>query len=241
VNNNPVIYTDPSGHCILICGGFLSYLNNIYAHFYGLTPDNNGIDYAVLNVDKSNSLVAAGLAVQSQWYNYIWDNQYNPAASSYGPAQATEEELNGRNPHDPDVAVSIIENRINTVLDKCPTCTDRDRLILAALAQNGSEYALDALNNVSNYYDLLPDGGYDWESYFNTLNESGGYYDERATGHHNFASRFQLHLFMNNLEELRNRGFELPNLSSADWEYINRLRWGNAPVQRQGTGGHLAW
>jgi RHS repeat-associated protein len=231
-NNNPVRYTDPSGHCA-ICGianvigqsGVISF----GLHLFGVIPDYQGIRIAESVVTDGNAIVAAGIAVQSQWYNSYWDHQGNLLSSSYGPAQITQAEiekygLDGQDLHSPSVAVQAMENRINDVLNACPACIERDKLILVALAQNGSKYALNALKNVS-YRKRLDDGGLNWVEYFDSLNPKGNFLDLRAVGHHNFDSRFQLHLFMNNLEELGRRGWELPNLSSHDWDYINDLRW----------------
>lgn len=233
VNNNPVRYTDPSGHCAICSIANVIGQSGIIAfglHFFGAIPDYQGIRIAESVVTDGNAVVAAGIAVQSQWYNSYWDHQGNPLSSSYGPAQITQAEietygLDGQDLHSPSIAVQTMENRINDVLTACPACIERDKLILAALAQNGLEYALNALKNVS-YRKQLDDGGLDWEKYFNSLNPTGNILlDTRATGHHNFSSRFQLHLFINNLEELGRRGWKLPNLSPRDWDYINDLRW----------------
>jgi len=243
VYNRPINLNDPTGHCplcipvILIGVGsalLLTSVTILTMHTFGMIPDYSGINYAEEHVTDGNTLVAAGLAVQSQWYQEWWDDPEHGGSSSWGPAQITQSECEnlgygsnceGVDVHSSNLAVLTIEERIRIVLKQCPNCSERDKLILAALAQNGTTYALDALKNVSTYE--LVDGQLNWVEYFDRLNEpKDKLANFRDVGHHNFSSRFQIHLFMNNLEELGRRGWELPNLSSQDWKYINNLRWG---------------
>ncbi|MEO8356222.1 MAG: hypothetical protein ABI621_09925 [Chloroflexota bacterium] len=175
VRNNPMIYTDPSGHLpCLSC----ALLESVGA-FFGWSPDYRGISIAEALVTNGDTITAAGMAVQSEWYLEAWDDPSNPASSSYGPAQITqaeidEYELSGQNLHDPTISVQVMTNRINNVVSACPNCIDRDKLILAALAQNGSEYTLNALADVSGpQYGRLENGGLNWKKYFNSLNSKG--------------------------------------------------------------------
>jgi hypothetical protein len=82
--------------------------------------------------DTDNAVVAAGLSVQSE---YPWALI---GGSGQGLAQATDDELQeGQNPYSPSTAESVMENRINKVVDACRLCkSPTDRLIVAALAQN---------------------------------------------------------------------------------------------------------
>jgi RHS repeat-associated protein len=233
-NNNPLYYTDPDGHIpwpIVILGGAAGLIAGYTSlHLLGILPDYRGVDFAEEHVTDQNTIVAAGLAVQSEWYVEWWDKPSNELSSSYGPAQITQAEiqaygLTSQNLQDPGLAVQVMTRRINDVVSACSGCIDRDKVILAALAQNGSEYALNALADVSGpQYGRLEDGGLNWEKYFNSLNSKGNLYDLRAIGHHNYDSRFMLHLFMNNLKELEKRGWNLPELTPDDWKYINDLR-----------------
>ncbi len=81
--------------------------------------------------DTDDAVVAAGLAVQSQYPWTIF------TGGGKGLAQASSEELDGRNPYSSSVAVDVMESRISTVVEACRLCqTPTDRLIVAALAQN---------------------------------------------------------------------------------------------------------
>ena len=162
VNNNPVRYTDPTGHfiCIFSC---------LIMPLFAWGPDMRGVNYVNGNVHTVNAVVAAGMAVQSNYYG-PWDNS-STIADSVGPAQLMPEEvamLDG-DPLDPNDAALGMGERIATVVNACPgKCSDTDRLILAALGQN---YPGFNAQNASQDLPKNPDGTIDWGKY---ISEEGG-------------------------------------------------------------------
>ncbi len=211
-NNDPVKYSDPSGHCPIcyaIAGGIVAGIFS--AHWFGLVPDYRGIRTVekYMNPKTDDIRVAAGIAVQSEWLA-PWDhrpviNAYNairsvfgkgPSSSGLGIAQVTDNEMKTYgltgDQEDPSVAVQAMTKRIDSVTQKCDSCSERDKLIAAALAQNGPGFGPDAMGNVLKRPKV--DGGLDWAGYFNTLNPKGNLLDVRAAGHHNFDTRFMLQL-----------------------------------------------
>lgn len=166
-NNNPVRYTDPSGHCIgpvlavaCIAGGL--YLWNMGVHLAGALPDFGGIATTVALTDTNDATVAAGLAVQSE---YPWSIY---GGGGKGLAQLTSSEMKefgmeGQDPYSSSVAVAGMEKRIQNAVNDCTSCTTGyDRLIVAAIAQNGSVQGLD------NFGDLPIDdrtNTIDWDTF----------------------------------------------------------------------------
>lgn len=140
--NNPMKYIDASGH-------------QEACAYLGECPDYTGIDKAeeiMAMVTRGNRdiLVAAGIAVQSQWP----DQPIHTQTSGQGPAQLSEAQLNtnygdpvpgsgqyglglwGADPEDEITAVYGMSRRIYQVLNQCSFCTVQDKVIVAALAQN---------------------------------------------------------------------------------------------------------
>ncbi len=104
--------------------------------------------------------VAAGLAVQSEFSGVAGDHLAAFAAhgdlfspeSGFGPAQVEEGWISAYgfsgSPYDSDVAVGVMQARIENAQNACPGCSAQDLVIVAALAQNGgfeSEHALETL------------------------------------------------------------------------------------------------
>jgi hypothetical protein len=110
VENNPILYSDPSGHCSLLAVPIIIAAIEVAIlatpHFMGWLPDTRGVVKVAMNLNPDNAKieVAAGLAVQSEWTSRIniWDDKsinekIRPGASSgYGRAQASSADLNGQ-------------------------------------------------------------------------------------------------------------------------------------------------
>jgi hypothetical protein len=232
--NNPLKYVDPNGHFPIppICP--ICFILN----FFGITPDYRGLAIAekYMNPKTDSAIVAAGIAVQSQWYG-PWDTHQNPLASptssGLGIAQVSDSQmiaygLSGLNQDDPEVAIQAMTIRIEMAVNACKGCSARDQLIVAALAQNGYFQSPDGVRSILKDY-MQEDGKVNWASFFDSLNKKGNILDIRAIGHHQYDTRFMLRLFMNNLKELHNRGWTLPDLTENDWKYIENLQWGSGP------------
>ena len=211
-NNNPILYNDPTGHCV---GAITCLLTAI-----GVLPDFQGIANVVLWTDTDNAVVAASLAVQSEFPTGTF------LGDARGLAQVTNEQmtlygLDGKNPYSPDVAVQAMEARIGLALAACKNCaTDTDNLILAAIAQNDGI----GLNDIKSL--PMNDGAINWSM---VLNEWGSNTTDpvanirqNITGM-NYNTKFMLKLFMNDLEILMGLGYELPEeFDDADFNTIRK-------------------
>jgi hypothetical protein len=193
----------------------------------GVIPDYSGIAYAESYVLDKNAIVGGGLAVQSQWYLESWDSPKNTSASSYGLAQATSEELKGRDPMNPAVAVDVMSERINDALWLCiqkKLCIDEtDNFLVAALAQNG--------NSPNGWLDVssLPqslDGSVDWNE---VMTQGGNTENPIARSRQtltsmNYSTQFMLKLFTSDVKTLINQGFTLPEqYDDVNWVTIDNL------------------
>jgi hypothetical protein len=201
----------------------------------GKAPDVQGIDLAEKYVPKDVNLirdgqyntpvpsifVAAGIAIQSQYYNKFKDGRLFTwfSGGGMGYAQVSRDQLKayglaGQNPQDPDVAVLAMMTRIGLALDACgDRCTDEDKLYIAAMAQNGSGFKPEWLEKEAMFN---KNGvGINWNNFFKhhfgRTEPRGGLvgYREAQTGYH-YDSAFMLLLFLNDLRELHRRGWELP-------------------------------
>ena len=237
VRNNPINFNDPTGH--------------IDCALYGFCPDSHGVDYAISimkQVGNDDILVAAGIAVQSQWIDWPFHN----SSSGIGPAQISVSQLstpygkkvNGTeqyglgipsdypygphgNPNTPAVAAEGMSRRIYQVVDACTYCSAQDKVIVAALAQNNG-FTIASLKDLrGNYYNS---GAINWSGYLDTRakNYNGGaLMDFRAQqsgqGKGSFDARFMLLLYTNDLLELDRRGWDLPyGLTTSDIYAIRR-------------------
>ena len=228
-NNNPVRYADPSGHCIgailkavCIAGGL--YLTNMSLHLFGVLPDFEGIVTTVALTDTKDATVAAGLSVQSE---YPWSIFLG---SGKGLAQLTSTEMNskefglaGQDPYSSSVAVAGMEKRIELAEKQCTSCTTGyDRLIVAAIAQNGSVQGLDS-------FGVLPvnrqNNTIDWNAFFTDPNIGnsgdplaqlrGDFRDEK------YSTLFMVRLYIHNLRVLMKLGYQLPDgITEDDVKYI---------------------
>jgi RHS repeat-associated protein len=165
--NNPLNYTNPSGHFpwlpILIGGAVLIGGGLFAAHTFGWLPDYRGIATVAkfMNLASDSILVAAGIAVQSEWNIPVWDSHARPgdlSNSGLGIAQISDSQmeneymLGGQNQDNPAVAIQALQIRIGLVQDACAGCNARDKLIAAALAQNGPGFTASEMKSVlANY------------------------------------------------------------------------------------------
>jgi RHS repeat-associated protein len=163
-NNSPIMYSDPSGHCIIclgivILGGVGTGI--LASHLLGFVPDYKGIGIAEKFVTEKNAIVGAGIAVQSEYYWFYDTRKYAPNGehSGIGIAQATDPEmqvlakenpaLQGQDQEDSAVAVQVMATRIQLAVNACKRCVDdTDRFIVAALAQNGSGFGINSVKSL---------------------------------------------------------------------------------------------
>jgi len=177
---------------------------------------------AVTMNQDSDILVTTGIAVQTEYpWALVGDTQ--------GWAQATSEELGGRDPFSPSVSVEIMKERIDGAMDYCKFCNDGnndgvDKLIVAALAQNGFDFSPKGVG------DAMSQDSIDWEKFLdaNGGNPSAWYAQMRQNvTHQNYDTQLMLKLFIKDLRLLMSMGYDLPDgLTEKDIKYIedNYLR-----------------
>jgi RHS repeat-associated protein len=224
VNNNPVRYTDPSGHCIRcwVIGTSLVIGGSFILSAVGVTPDYMGIATTMALTDTNDAVLAAGLAVQSQ---YPWTII---GGSGKGLAQLTSAEmeefgLEGQNPYSPSVAVAGMETRIQNALKECTSCTTGyDRLIVAAIAQNGSVQGLASFGDlpVNRQTNTI-----DWNTFLTNpeIGNSSSSLAQLRAGFRNeqYATLFMLRLYIQDLRVLMKLGYQLPDgITEKDVKYV---------------------
>jgi hypothetical protein len=211
--NNPLRYTDPTGHCP-VCAGFAIAGAIVAAPFvlsaFGLRPDVEGamIASAVTVNQDSDVLVTTGIAVQSE---YPWGIV---GGNAQGWAQATYKELmdGEKDPYSPGAATTIMKDRIYGAINACKLCNNGnndgvDKLIVAAIAQNG--YGLD--------FKSLPksDGNIDWGTFFSSnvgSSTSDPYAQLRQTvTGMDYNTEFMVKIFIHDLRYLMSQGYDLPD------------------------------
>jgi hypothetical protein len=198
---------------------------------FGVLPDYFGVMRAMVFTNADDAVVAAGIAVQSEWlgpqdipivmnaydsiYTGITGNE--PSPHHYGWAQTSEE---AGNPFDPSVAAQAMEAQINDAIDNCRQCeTGADKLIVAALAQNGFD---------PKAFRKLPttEGGINWNEFLgeNGNNPSQGLAQLRqdVTGR-NYDTQFMLKLYIQDLRLLMRLGYDLPpGITKDDLKYVEQ-------------------
>jgi RHS repeat-associated protein len=229
VNNNPIKYSDPDGHfpIIPLAIAALTWL--------GQFPDANGIATAMIFSSHKDAVVMAGIAVQSQWFGpqdvpavaSVWDRATgdDPNSHGYGIAQVGNEQmvaygLEGENPMDPSVAAEAMQVRIQQAIEGCKQCaTGVDRLIVAAIAQNGF--------GPENFVGLPEENGViNWSEY---LSSQGSGTDDPLAGIRqtltglNYNTAFMLKLYIRDLRILVALGYDLPEgITEDDLEYVEQ-------------------
>ncbi len=132
-------------------------------------------------------------------------------------------DLAGADQVDPTVAWRAMQARIDIAVNACSRCqNDTDRLIVAALAQNGAEFTPD-------FFKSLPtkNGSINWEKFFSKYESNPSDQIARIrqtlTGL-NYGSELMLKLYYQDLLELLKLGYQLPNkYEDADLEYTGKL------------------
>ena len=121
-------------------------------------------------------------------------------------------ELEKANPNKPSWAVLLMRRRIEIVVNKCEGCSDTDRFIVAALAQNGPGFNIDTLKNV-----------YRWSQNKNDLDWTKWYDNQPMSEQSRKEYPHQLRIFHGVILELQKDGYYLPpnlNLFDPDINYL---------------------
>ena len=233
VSNNPVRYTDPSGH----------------------DPSLNNCDYAGIGC-QIDTYTLAGIYTQSpfgnaerpgsairnmpEWLQQAIDK--NPYYIGIGPAKVTDAQMEakagslinkGKNgiglglrlkgtcnsstcEYDQsnwDVAVVAMRTRIALRTDICAEygCTSTDEFLVAALAQNESLSPQELRQGFNKYRNFNPDTTIiDWEAFFaSPILVDDSIHNERLVG-----------VFMEDTIQLERQGYLIPNIN---WSYIYKL------------------
>jgi hypothetical protein len=199
---------------------------------FGVTPDYIGVDIArAVTGGSGDAVVAAGLAVQSQ---YPWAIIGGDAR---GWAQVTNEEmeefgLDDESPYSPSISVEAMEKRIELAVNACKKCKDAtDRLIVAALAQNGPGFDADDVADLP-----VNNGAINWDYVMTELGDNPSAWHaklrQNVTGM-NYDTRFMLKIFMQDLKVLMKEGYQLPDKhESANFDIIENLIKPRTPTYR---------
>jgi hypothetical protein len=206
----------------------------LLAIWFGFIPDYRGIQTAekfVSNNGGDSIVVAAGIAVQSQWHTPLDDL---PGDGGRGKAQVSDDQmpeygLDGQDQTNPEVAVAAMASRIERIQDACSGCQGKDLLVAAALAQNGSGISQDMIEKAPRN----DDGSVRWHVFFkrnysfHSVSHPSAFAREKFTGLQ-FDVQLMLLLFLNDLRELHSRGWDLPyeltleDLNEIEDEYVSR-------------------
>ncbi len=188
----------------------------------GNSPEDRGIriaeqyEKAILdNVgETAPTMIAASIAVQSQWnvspldyllagVDYILHGKN--ASPSFGIAQLSQRQLDAwkivGTPFQADASVQGMAHRIEDAVDNCQKCNDTDKLIVAAIAQNGGVDPRDIGSIIQRY---RKDGGIDWETYFRDQeplndNPESAWFNNFRAGEQNYNTQYMLRLFTNDM------------------------------------------
>jgi RHS repeat-associated protein len=235
VINNPLKYTDPTGHCffgldtlvcvaVAIAGGIivgkLAY-DHAVGPALGQMPDSTGIAdankyrasiEAAAGQDLPPIAVAAGLSVQDQWccgivdHGEVWSGDKRP---SLGIAQLTSDEARyfpneDFQPFDANASIIALAAKMKGAADNCAGCSTTDLFIALGTAHNDGAISAEPINGDPQYRD--------WDTYFNNKADMGGLRGLRLLlSNSRTWERHLLRLFINDLKELANQGWELPD------------------------------
>ncbi len=205
VYNNPINYNDPTRHCagLISCG--LTVL--------GILPDFQGVANVVFWTRTDNAVVAAGIAVQSEFITGIF------FGDGLGLAQLTSEDmkkLDGSVWVSP-TAIQGMDNRIKKAIEHCSRCvSETDKLIVAAIAQNGNTIDFKSLP--------IKNGRIDWTQVFKDGSNTGDRFAlirQDITGM-DFGTQFMTKIYMQDLKILMKLGYDLPEeFDDADFDLID--------------------
>jgi hypothetical protein len=207
----------------------------------------------VRSVEISPTLVEAAIAVQSQWKIPWLDSSLlrwiqGREHSSEGIAQVSQPELEqwadnlkkylppgaSLSPQDVHASAGAVIERIAPVLEYCQQrkCDPNSQVIVAAMAQNGKGFTVDALQEIYKRGKYLNQyGSINWEKYFEAqgLRPIEGNLPTRFSRlvqnlramPGNFERQFMLQLYVNDLKLLQAKGETLPE--GVDLKYLECL------------------
>ncbi len=246
VLNRPLFLIDSQGH-FPVPPPFM--LNSIIFRAYvsdplfGKGPDRLGLAVAqhhssLISANATEDalpiMMAAGVAVQSQWMIQDVIESRIDAEASLGIAQMTPAEMQkyvgGGSALDPSLAMQALSRKIGEAVVACTGCSTTDKFIVAGVAQNGRMNATEVGRILKNY---RPNGVVDWHRYFGDSATSiegvkGNWLAIRSKGLG--WDLFQVQLFLNDLLALQEMGWQLP--SDLNIEYIQCLAAGSGSCQQ---------
>jgi len=233
--NNPLRYTDPSGH------------RNCEEDGYNCPGDQKFPTYnwytwwaqrfAKKSGGYTSTYALAGIGVQNPvWPRASWwkrDGEY----SGEGIAKITDKEMEtpygeriykgddyrghglgmlGQDQNDPEVAVEAMKLRIQLRTEVCDgKCTSTDIFLAAALGQNGPGFNPDNMDDLVNgkVYKPRLDGSHSlqWEEFLTNITDP----DKEQ------FNRDMIGQFASNVLYLQDQGWDVPN--DIDWGYVYTL------------------
>ena len=241
VLNRPLFLIDSQGH-FPVPPPFTLYSITFRAYvsdpLFGKGPDRIGLAVAQhhgslitenATEDALPIMMAAGVAVQSQWMIQDVIESRIDAEASLGIAQMTPAEMQkyvgGGSALDPSLAMQALSRKIGEAVAACTGCSTTDKFIVAGVAQNGRMDATEVGRILKNY---RPNDVVAWHRYFedsatNLGGAKGSWLAFRSNG---LAwDLFQVQLFLNDLLALQEMGWQLP--PDLNIEYIRCLAAGS--------------
>ncbi len=236
VRDNPINYTDPSGHNPLTA-------NRCQQQGCKWPKHNKWAEKAQKYGDKSGGYMAtyaiASIGVQNpniqRWYlpkalgGWFWGACEN---THLGLAKVSDNEMNtdygveindggfrgyglgmsGQDQTDPKVAVQAMIKRIQIVDNTCDDkCTSTDHFLVAALAQNGGDFTITNLNELMHGDAFKPrptntTHSLNWELFLDNASKKE-FYQDKLIGP-----------FAANVLYLKGKGWDVPD--DIDWQYV---------------------
>ena len=261
VYDDPINKTDPTGNFFgnLDPCDLESYLGaSLLATWLGQLPDYRGICIAEKNMDSGgydylNTYVAAGIAVQSQWYGWVKDSRYSPKykydETGLGCAQVSDIQMN--TPYTEPIILK--DNAGKPILDSNGKVQikgyglgleGQDQMIPAVavtamwrrIRQVTDECTRAKCSSTDIFIAsaLAQNSSLDWKTVklwtpnikrkkSSTFAGITFDWDGIFLEVGDFGSHFELKLFSNDVRELRKRGWYVPQV---DWAEIDRLKEG---------------
>jgi hypothetical protein len=165
-----------------------------------------------MDPEKDRTEVAAGIAVQSQYYGF-WDETWFPFGSSKGIAQVTDAEMEAFgldcDLDEASCSISAMAKRIDLVLKWCKLCSPEDKLVAAALAQNGGFPGGD----MQALYNNSIEGNIDWDTYFSDRAKTANFdirMPFRGIDYKVYDTRFMVSRYTEDMLTLHDQGWSLP-------------------------------
>ncbi len=239
VTNRPVNFNDPTGHkeTTDTDGGRMReeepcLVGDLACQLERTTSSkvHKGIKTVerYMDPDKDRIEVAAGIAVQSQYYGF-WDRARFPFGSSKGIAQVTNTEMEefglNCNLDEASCSISAMAKRIDLVLKWCKLCSPEDKLVAAALAQNGGFSGGD----MQALYNNRIEGNIDWDTYFFDRAKTANFdirMPLRGIDYQVYDTRFMVLKYTEDMITLQDRDWSLPWGLTADQVVNVQERYG---------------